>query len=123
MTSRSAHRMSSNHCGYDIVGRVLDDIALMEAETGSHGTLDAILRSACWSEDRKRLQALLRKVEEQRHETKRRNSKKQESAGVGPLSQWSGDCQEARGQLVTGAAGWEWRRLSDHALTLEHRSH
>ena len=96
MTSRSAHRMSSNHCGYDIVGRVLDDIALMEAETGSHGTLDAILRSACWSEDRKRLHALLRKVEEQRHDARRHNSKKEENGGVGPLPQWNGDWQKAR---------------------------
>ena len=76
ISSWSAYRMFSNHCEYYIVGRALDDIALMEAETGSHGSLDAILRNACWSEDRKRLHTLLLKVEEQRHGAKRRNSKK-----------------------------------------------
>ena len=88
--------MFSNHCEYDIVGRTLEDIALLEAETRSHGTLDTVLCNACWSEDRKRLQALLRKVEEQRHDARRHNSKKEESAGVGPLPQWNGDWQKAR---------------------------
>ena len=76
IASWSTYRMFSNRCEYDIVGRALDDIALMEAETGSLGILDAILRNACWSEDRKRPHTLLRKVEEQRRDARRRNSKK-----------------------------------------------
>ena len=83
--------MFSNHCEYDIVGRAMDDIVRMEAETGSHGTLDAILRNACWTEDRKRLHTLLRKAEKQRQGAKRCNSNKEEIAGVDTLPQWSGD--------------------------------
>ena len=40
----SAYRMFQYRCEYDIVGRALDDIALLETESGSHSTLDAILR-------------------------------------------------------------------------------
>ena len=110
--------MFSYRCEYDIVGRALDDIALMEAETGSQGILDAILRNACWSDDRKRLHTLLRKVEEKRHDSKRRNSKKDEDAGGEPLPQWSGDWQKARGQLVTEDLKWI-ERARTHGLPVE----
>jgi hypothetical protein len=118
IASWSTYRVFSNRCEYDIVGRALDDIALMEAETGSQGILDAILRNACWSDDRKRLHTLLRKVEEKRHDSKRRNSKKDEDAGGEPLPQWSGDWQKARGQLVTEDLKWI-ERARAHGLPVE----
>ena len=96
----SVYRMFPYRCEYDIVGRALEDIAILETESGSHGTLGAILRNKCWTEDRKRLVQLLCKVEELRHIAKRSSSKKLEALDPGALPRWSADWQKARSELV-----------------------
>ena len=50
-------------CEMDIIGRALDDILLIEAETGEEGFLDMVPWNACWQEDRLLLRAFLDKVE------------------------------------------------------------
>merc|ERR1711965_600052 len=72
----SADDLTTHSCEMDIIGNALNDILLLEAESGEQGFLDMVLRNKCWQQDRLLLRKFLDRIELARLRRKGSTTKK-----------------------------------------------